>query len=95
MLHYTYNRALISYDMSITAQASKRYGQEPYQFQAPDLQYYKHEPYLTTNGTLGLRTKRHTPDSPDFFRALAAQQFPLREAVHEMERNEIIYIGPI
>ena len=94
-LYYTYNRALINCDTSITAQASKRYGQEPYQFQAPDLQYYKHEPYLTTNGTLGLRTKRHTPDSPDFFRALAAQQFPLREAVQKMETNEIIYIGPI
>ena len=90
-LHFTYNRALVNYDSSITAQDSKRYALQPYPFQAPDLQYFEHRPYLTDNGTL--RVKRHVPDLDA--QALAAQQFPLAEAVRKMETQEPIYIGPI
>ena len=57
-LHFTYNRALVNYDAHITAQDSKRYAIKPYPFQAPDLQYYEHMPYMTSNGTLHIRTKK-------------------------------------
>ena len=46
-LHFTYNRALVNYDNHITAQDSKRYAIKPYTFQASDLQYYEHMPYVT------------------------------------------------
>ena len=94
-LHFTYNRALVNYDSSITAQDSKRYALQPYPFQAPDLQYFEHRPYLTDNGTLSVRVKRHVPDSDTYQQALAGQQFPLAEAVQKMETQEPIYIGPI
>ena len=94
-LHFTYNRALVNYDLTITAQDSKRYASKPYPFQAPDLQYYEHQPYITFNGTLRSRVKRHVPDSPSYEQAIAGQQFPLSEAVHKMETQEPIYIGPI
>ena len=84
-LHFTYNRALVNYDLTITAQDSKRYASKPYPFQAPDLQYYEHQPYITFNGTLCSRVKRHVPDSPSYEQAIAGQQFPLSEAVHKME----------
>ena len=94
-LHFTYNRALVNYDSTITAQDSKRYALKPYPFQAPDLQYYEHQPYLTQNGTLNVRVRRHVPDSSVYQEALAGQQFPLSEAVQKMETQEPIYIGPI
>ena len=94
-LHFTYNRALVSYDNHITAQDSKRYAIKPYPFQAPDLQYYEHMPYMTSNGTLHLRTRRHAPSTNTHQQAIAVQQFPLSEAVHKMETQEPIYVGPI
>ena len=94
-LHFTYNRALVNNDSSITAQDSKRYAIKPYPFQAPDLQYFEHKPYLTSNGSLAIRTKRHVPDSDGYKQAIANQQFPLPEAIHKMETQEPIYIGPI
>ena len=94
-LHFAYNRALVNYDLTITAQDSKRYASKPYPFQAPDLQYYEHQPYVTLNGTLRSRVKRHVPDSPSYEQAISGQQFPLSEAVHKMETQEPIYIGPI
>ena len=94
-LHYTYNRALVSYDNHITAQDSKRYAIKPYPFQAPDLQYYEHQPYITSNGSLHIRIKRHTPDTDTHHQAIAVQQFPLSEAVYKMETQEPIYFGPI
>ena len=94
-LHFTYNRALVSYDNHITAQDSKRYAIKPYPFQAPDLQYYEHMPYMTSNGTLHLRTRRHAPSTDTHQQAIAVQQFPLSEAVHKMETQEPIYVGPI
>ena len=94
-LHFTYNRALVNYDSSITAQDSKRYALQPYPFQAPDLQYFEHRPYLTDNGTFSVRVKRHVPDSDTYQQALAGQQFPLADAVQKMETQEPIYIGPI
>ena len=94
-LHFTYNRALVNYDSSITAQAAKRYAVKPYPFQAPDLQYYEHQPYLTSNGTLRVRSRRHVPDATNLQQTLVIQQFPLSEAVHKMETQEPIYIGPI
>ena len=94
-LHFTYNRALVNYDNHITAQDSKRYAIKPYPFQAPDLQYYEHMPYMTTNGTLHLRTRRHVPSTNTHQQAIAVQQFPLSEAVHKMETQEPIYVGPI
>ena len=56
---------------------------------------YEHQPYITFNGTLCSRVKRHVPDSPSYEQAIAGQQFPLSEAVHKMETQEPIYIGPI
>ena len=94
-LHFTYNRALVNYDNHITAQDSKRYAIKPYPFQAPDLQYYEHMPYMTSNGTLHLRTRRHAPSTNTHQQAIAVQQFPLSEAVHKMETQEPIYVGPI
>ena len=94
-LHFTYNRALVSYDNHITAQDSKRYAIKPYPFQAPDLQYYEHMPYMTSNGTLHLRTRRHVPSTNTHQQAIAVQQFPLSEAVHKRETQEPIYVGPI
>ena len=94
-LHFTYNRALVNYDNHITAQDSKRYAIKPYPFQAPDLQYYEHMPYMTSNGTLHLRTRRHAPSTDTHQQAIAVQQFPLSEAVHKMETQEPIYVGPI
>ena len=94
-LHFTYNRALVNYDNHITAQDSKRYAIKPYPFQAPDLQYYEHKPYITSNGSLHIRTKRHSPDTSTHHQAIAVQQFPLSEAVHKMETQEPIYVGPI
>ena len=94
-LHFTYNRALVNYDNHITAQDSKRYAIKPYPFQAPDLQYYEHKPYITSNGSLHIRTKRHIPDPSTHQQAIAVQQFPLSEAVHKMETQEPIYVGPI
>ena len=94
-LHFTYNRALVNYDHHITAQDSKRYAIKPYPFQAPDLQYYEHMPYTTSNGTLHLRTRRHAPSTNTHQQAIAVQQFPLSEAVHKMETQEPIYVGPI
>ena len=94
-LHFTYNTALVSYDNHITAQDSKRYAIKPYPFQAPDLQYYEHQPYITFNGSLHIRTKRHTPDTDTHHQAIAVQQFPLSEAVYKMETQEPIYVGPI
>ena len=94
-LHFTYNRALVNYDNHITAQDSKRYAIKPYPFQAPDLQYYEHMPYMTSNGTLQLRTRRHAPSTNTHQQAIAGQQFPLSEAVHKMETQEPIYVGPI
>ena len=94
-LHFTYNRALVNYDSTITAQDSKRYASKPYPFQAPDLQYYEHQPYVTLNDTLRTRVKRHVPDSQSYEQAMAAQQFPLSQAVHKMETQEPIYVGPI
>ena len=94
-LHFTYNRALVNYDSTITAQDSKRYASKPYPFQAPDLQYFQHLPYLTQNGTLRVRSKRHTPGSSAYQQAMASQQFPLQEAIQKMETQEPIYIGPI
>ena len=94
-LHFTYNRALVNYDNHITAQDSKRYAIKPYPFQAPDLQDYEHMPYMTSNGTLHLRTRRHAPSTDTHQQAIAVQQFPLSEAVHKMETQEPIYVGPI
>ena len=94
-LHFTYNRALVNYDNHITAQDSKRYAIKPYPFQAPDLQYYEHKPYITSNGSLHIRAKRHVPDPSTHQQAIAVQQFPLSEAVHKMETQEPIYVGPI
>ena len=94
-LHFTYNRALVNYDSTITAQDSKRYAIKPYPFQAPDLQYYQHLPYLTSNGTLQVRRKRHVPSDNGYKKAVLQQQFPLPEAVHKMEIQEPIFIGPI
>ena len=94
-LHFTYNRALVNYDNHITAQDSKRYAIKPYPFQAPDLQYYEHKPYITSNGSLHIRAKRHIPDPSTHQQAIAVQQFPLSEAVHKMETQEPIYVGPI
>ena len=94
-LHFTYNRALVNYDNHITAQDSKRYAIKPYPFQAPDLQYYEHMPYMTSNGTLHLRTRRHAPSTNIHQQAIAVQQFALSEAVHKMETQEPIYVGPI
>ena len=94
-LHFTYNRALVNYDNHITAQDSKRYAIKPYPFQAPDLQYYEHKPYITSNGSLHIRAKRHIPDPTTHQQAIAVQQFPLSEAVHKMETQEPIYVGPI
>ena len=94
-LHFTYNRALVNYDNHITAQDSKRYAIKPYPFQAPDLQYYEHMPYMTSNGTLHIRTRRHAPSTNTHQQAIAVQQFPLSEAVHKMETQEPIYVGPI
>ena len=94
-LHFTYNRALMNYDNYITAQDSKRYAIKPYPFQAPDLQYYEHMPHMTSNGTLHLRTRRHAPSTNTHQQAIAVQQFPLSEAVHKMETQEPIYVGPI
>ena len=62
-LHFTYNRGLVNYDSTITAQDSKRYASKPYPFQAPDLQYFQHLPYLTPNDTIRVRSKRHIPGS--------------------------------
>ena len=39
--------------------------------------------------------KRHTPDTSTHHQAIAVQQFPLSEAVHKMETQEPIYVGPI
>ena len=94
-LHFTYNRALVNYDAHITAQDSKRYAIKPYPFQAPDLQYYEHMPYMTSNGSLHIRTRRHVPATNTHQQAIAVQQFPLSEAVHKMETQEPIYVGPI
>ena len=94
-LHFTYNRALVNYDKHITAQDSKRYAIKPYPFQAQDLQYYEHKPYITSNGSLHIRTKRHTPATSTHHQAIAVQQFPLSEAVHKMETQKPIYVGPI
>ena len=94
-LHFTYNRALVNYDFSITAQDSKRYAIKPYPFQVPDLQYFEHKPYLTSNGSLAIRSKRHVPGSDAYKQAISNQQFPLPEAIHKMETQEPIYIGPI
>ena len=93
-LHFTYNRALVNYDNHITAQDSKRYAIKPYPFQAPDLQYYEHMPYMTSNGTFHLRTRRHAPSTNTHQQAIAVQQLPLSEAVHKMETQEPIYVGP-
>ena len=93
-LHFTYNRALVNYDAHITAQDSKIYAIKPYPFQAPDLQYYEHMPYMTSNGTLHIRIKRHAPTNTHQ-QAIAVQQFPFSEAVHKMETQEPIYVGPI
>ena len=94
-LHFTYNRALVNYDAHITAQDSKRYAIKPYPFQAPDLQYYEHMPYMTSNGSLHIRTKRHVPATNTHQQAMAEQQFLLSEAVHKMETQEPIYVGSI
>ena len=94
-LHFTYNRALVNYDNHITAQDSKRYAIKPYPFQAPDLQYYEHMPYMTSNGTLHLRTRRHAPSTNTHQQAIVVQQFPLSEAVHKMETQKPIYVGAI
>ena len=94
-LHFTYNRALVNYDNHITAQDSKRYAIKPYPFKAPDLQYYEHMPYMTSNGILHIRTRRHAPSTNTYQQAIAVQQFPLSEAVHKMETQEPIYVGPI
>ena len=94
-LHFTYNRALVNYDSTITAQDSKRYASKPYPFQAPDLQYYEHIPYLTSNGTLNIRAKRHVPGSDTYTKAMQVQKLPLPEAIQKMETQEAIYIGPI
>ena len=94
-LHFTYNRALVNYDAHITAQDSKRYAIKPYPFQASDLQYYEHMPYMTSNGTLHIRTKRHASSTNTHQQTIAVQQFPLSEAVHKMETQEPIYVGSI
>ena len=94
-LHFIYNRASVNYDSSITVQDSKRYVLKPYPFQAIDLQYFEHQPYLTENGTLSIRVKIHVPDSDTYQQAMAGQHFPLAEAVHKMETQEPIYICPI
>ena len=52
-------------------------------------------PYMTSNGTLHLRTRRHAPSTDTHQQAIAVQQFPLSEAVHKMETQEPIYVGPI
>ena len=70
-LHFTYNRALVNYDAHITAQDSKRYAIKPYPFQAPDLQYCEHMPYMTSNGTLHIRTRRHVPSTNTHQQAIA------------------------
>ena len=92
-LYYTYNRPLISYDSSIDAKTAKRYSKHPYPFRAPDLEYHRHEPYLTSNGSLHIRTKRHSPDDVAFQHALREQTFPLPEAIRKMEQNEPTFLG--
>ena len=87
-LHFSYMRALVSYDNHITAQDSKRYAIKPYPFQAPDLQYYEHMPYMTSNGTLHLRTRRHAPSTNTHQQAIAVQQFPSqRQCTRWKHRN--------
>ena len=80
-LYYTYNQPLISYDHSINVTLAKRYAKTPYPFCAPDLEYHRHQPYLTSNGSLHMRLKRHSPDDRDYMKALEAQSFPLSEAI--------------
>ena len=92
-LYYTYNRPLISYDTSIDVKTAKHYSKQPYPFRAPDLTYHRHEPYLTTNGSLKMRLKRHAPEDEAFQHALESQTFPLEEAVRKMESQEPTYIG--
>ena len=92
-LYYTYNRPLISYDHSINVTLAKRYAKTPYPFRALDLEYHRHEPYLTSNGSLHMRLKRHSPDDKDYMKALEAQSFPLSEAIRKMETKENTYIG--
>ena len=50
---------------------------------------------MTSNGSLHIRTKRHVPTTSTHQQAMAVQQFPLSEAVHKMETQEPIYVGPI
>ena len=94
-LYYTYNRPLISYDSSIDPKLAKRYSMKPYSFRAPDLEYHRHEPYVTSNGSLHMRIKRHTPDDPGFEQALNGITFPLAEAVRKMETKETTYLGTL
>ena len=92
-LYYTYNWPLISYDHSINVTLAKGYSKAPYLFHALDLEYLRHEPYLTSNGSLHMRLKRHSPDDKYHMKALEAQSFPLSEAIRKMETKEPTYIG--
>ena len=94
-LYFTYNRPLISYDASIDPKTAKRYSKQPYPFRAPDLEYHSHEPYITPNGSLHTRLKRHTPTDTQSQQPLDAVSFPLGEAVRKMETGEPTYLGTL
>ena len=87
-LYYTYNRALVNYDKSINAKASKAYGKRPYDFIAPDIQYELKELLLNENFTVSSRTKRHAPDPINFNEDIAKISMPLDTAVNFMESQK-------
>ena len=94
-LYYTYNRHLMSYDSSIDPKTAKHYSKQPYPFTAPDLEYHRHEPYITSNGSIHARLKRHAPTDEGYQEALTTVTFPLPTVIRKMETQEPTYLGTL
>lgn len=96
-LYYTYNKALVSYDSSLTGNNSERYYENVPDYRAPDISYDRKDVTPSAGGSVKSRHRRSgenddLSDKEITVHDMLSLSYPLHEAVNYMETGQVYYL---